>query len=121
MEEERGEVKKRGRRLKDLASESKVETVQTKFFVDLSKEKEVLEKVISLLSKLNQKSYGREINFKDISLFGIDKITDKDFEKIRDASLSEMEKVQKLLDEHNQKNSTNLSMGEFLVKRLGIN
>jgi hypothetical protein len=31
-----------------------------------------------------------------------------------------MERVQKLLDEHNQKNSTSLSMGEFLVKKMNI-
>jgi hypothetical protein len=74
-----------------------------------------------LLAKSNKKDYGREVTFKDLALFGIEKLTDKDIDKIKDGSLSEMEKVEKALDEYNQKNRTTLSMGEFLVKKLSIN
>jgi hypothetical protein len=31
-----------------------------------------------------------------------------------------MERVKRLLDEHNEKNKTSLSLGEFLVKKLSI-
>ncbi len=48
------------------------------------------------------------------------KLTAKDLEKIQEGSLSEMERVQRFLDEHNQKNETKLTLGEFLVKKLNI-
>lgn len=113
--------KKRGRKPKTERQEYQINPEQTKFFIDLSKEKEPLEKIFDLLMKVNQKNYGREITFKDLALFGIEKITDKDLDKIKDGSLSEMEKVEKALDEYNQKHGTKLSMGEFLVKKLSIN
>lgn len=112
---------KRGRKSKDGKVVYELNRGQTKFFVDLAKEKVALEKVFNLLTKSNQKDYGREVVFKDLALFGIDKIVDKDIDKIKDGSLSEMEKVKKALDEHNEKNKVNLSMGEFLVKKLSIN
>lgn len=113
--------KKRGRKPKNEKTEYQINSEQTKFFVDLSKEKDSLEQIFNLLRKVNKKNYGREITFKDLALFGIDKITEKDLDKIKDGSLSEMEKVEKALDEYNQKNGTKLSMGEFLVKKLSIN
>lgn len=113
--------KKRGRKPKNEKTEYQINSEQTKFFVDLSKEKDSLEQIFNLLRKANKKNYGREITFKDLALFGIDKITEKDLDKIKDGSLSEMEKVEKALDEYNQKNGTKLSMGEFLVKKLSIN
>ncbi len=113
--------KKRGRKPKNEKTEYQINSEQTKFFVDLSKEKDSLEQIFNLLRKVNKKNYGREITFKDLAIFGIDKITEKDLDKIKDGSLSEMEKVEKALDEYNQKNGTKLSMGEFLVKKLSIN
>lgn len=99
----------------------KVNRKQKKFFVDLSKEKQLLTRVFDLLAKSNNKELGREIRFKELALFGIEKITDKDIDKLKDQSLSEMEKVKKALDEYNLKNKTRLTMGEFLVKKLSIN
>ncbi len=101
--------------------EYKVNRKQTKFFVDLSKEKLPLERVFDLLAKSNNKELGSEVRFKELALFAIEKITDKDIDKLKDQSLSEMEKVQKALDEYNLKNKTSLTMGEFLVKKLSIN
>lgn len=49
------------------------------------------------------------------------KLNSKDIDKLKDDSLSEMEKVTKLLNEYNQKNNSNLELGEFLVKKLNIN
>lgn len=89
--------------------------------VKLSKEKESLELVFDLLGKANNKEHGREITFKDLALFALSKLTNKDIEKIREGSLSEMEKVEKTLKEYNEKNGTNLELGEFLVKKLNIN
>ncbi len=112
--------KKRGRRPKSLKEESIVNKEQTKFFVDLSKDKKNLEVVLNLLGEVNKKSYGKDITFKDVSIYAINKLNNKDYEKIQEGSLSEMEKVERALDEYNQKNSDSLSLGEFLVKQLKI-
>lgn len=121
-EKEKGrEEKKRGRRPKNHVQEYKINKKRTKFMVALNEDKESLEMVFTLLCKANNKDVGREIKFKDLALFGLSKLTDKDIEKIQENSLSEMEKVQKALKEYNKKNGTNLDLGEFLVKKLNIN
>lgn len=112
--------KKRGRKPNIEKGITQIKKEQTKFFVDLTNDNETLGKVFSLLNKVNEKDYGAEITFKDIAIFGISKINQKDIEKLKDNSLSEMEKVQRLLDDYNKKNSTNLGLGEFLVKKLAI-
>jgi hypothetical protein len=76
--------------------------------VGLSHDKVELSLITELMGKANQKDYGREIIFKDL-------------EKIQEATLSDMEKVERALIEFNKKNNSNLSLGEFLVKRLSIN
>lgn len=115
-----GGTKKRGRKPKNFKEEYRINREQTKFFVDLSKEKENLEKVHQLLEAANQKTYGREITFKDLALFAFDKLSPKDREKLQESSLSEMEKVERALDDYNKKNGTQLGLGEFLVKKLSI-
>mgnify|MGYP001565254944 CR=1 FL=1 len=113
-------AKKRGRKPKNLKVEYRINREQTKFFVDLTKEKENLVKVFQLLESANQKAHGKEITFKCLALFAIDKLTPKDLEKLQEGSLSEMEKVERVLDEHNKKHGTQLGLGEFLVKKLSI-
>jgi hypothetical protein len=114
------EEKKRGRKKKEKKEEEKKEGQKNKFFVDLGSDQEVLLLIKKLLVEANNKSYGREINFKDLVIHAIPKLNSKDVEKIQDQSLSEMERVKRLLDEHNEKNKTALSLGEFLVKKLSI-
>ncbi len=122
MNEIQNEVgKKRGRKPKNQKKEMSLNQEQTKFFIDLSNEKESLDLIFGLLKRCNEKDYGRVILFKDICLYSVAKLTDKDIEKIQEMSLGEMEKVQRLLDEHNKKTGLNLSLGEFLIKKLGIN
>ena len=112
---------KKGRKKKDKKLEETNEVdSQYKFFVDLRHEKEVLEQILKMLKSVNDKSYGREITFRDLAVYAVPKLTAKDLEKIQEGSLSEMERVQRLLDEHNQKNETKLTLGEFLVKKLNI-
>lgn len=114
------EEKKRGRKRKENKEEEKKEGQRNKFFVDLGNDQEALELVKRLLVEANNKSYGREINFKDLVIHSIPKLNSKDIEKIQDQSLTEMERVKRLLDEHNEKNKTTLTLGEFLVKKLSI-
>ena len=116
-----GERRKRGRKKKDQVVKFEVNREQSKFFVDLSGDKENLNLIFEYLEKANNKSYGREILFKDLAIYSIPKMTDKDIEKIQESCLSEMEKVQRALEEHNKKMGLNLTMGEFLIKKLGIN
>lgn len=111
----------RGRKKKEnTKEESHVEDHQYKFFVDLRHEKEVLEQILKMLKEANNKPYGKEITFRDLAVYAVPKLTIKDIEKIQEGSLNEMERVQRLLDEHNEKNKTSLSLGEFLVKKLNI-
>lgn len=113
--------KKRGRKPKNQISEYVLNKDRSKFFVDLSCEKVELDLIFGLLERANQKDYGREITFKDLALFSVTKLTDKDLEKIQESTLSDMEKVERALIEFNKKNNSNLGLGEFLVKRLSIN
>lgn len=113
--------KKRGRKPKDYKEEYELNKDQTKFFVDLSKEKEDLKKIQELLIEANNKKHGGEVIFKDLALYAISKLSKKDLEKIQENSLSEMEKVERSLDEYNQKNGTKLNLGEYLLKKLNLN
>ena len=113
-------VKKRGRRPKGVKEEFILNKDQTKFFVDLSKDKKILKDIMSLLEQANNKSYGKEITFKDLSVYAVKKLNSKDIEKIQENSLSEMEKVERALDDYNSKNGESLSLGEYLVKQLKI-
>lgn len=121
-EEKKNEVsaKKRGRKPKNFKGEYKLNRARTKFFVELAKENENLLMVFKHLEAANNKTHGREIFFKDLAIFAMEKLTQKDIEKIQELSLSEMEKVERALEEFNSKNGLNLSLGEFLVKKLSI-
>ena len=114
-------IKKRGRKPKNQTRETLINKEQSKFFVDLSNEQESLSLIFDFLLKCNEKNYGRPILFKDICIYAVSKLTDKDVDKIQEVSLSEMEKVQRALDDYNKKNGQKLELGEFLVKKLGIN
>lgn len=113
--------KKRGRKPKSEKIAYEVNKEQSKFFVDLSKETKCLKKIQDLLLKANNKAHGGEVIFKDLALYAINKLTEKDIEKIQEASLSEMEKVQRSLDEYNRKHGLSLTLGEYLLKKLNIN
>jgi hypothetical protein len=93
---------------------------QSKFFVDVSKDQALLESIMTIIREANNRDYGRKITFKDLAIYALPKLTVKDLEKIQESTLNDMERVQKLLDEHNFKDSTTLSMGEFLVKKMNI-
>ncbi|HXH74379.1 MAG TPA: hypothetical protein VNJ08_05415 [Bacteriovoracaceae bacterium] len=118
---ERAIKNKRGPKKKELNEEVQENKEQNKFFIDLSKDSESRQMILSLLTQANNKSHGREIILKDLVLAALPKLTSKEIEKIQEGSLSEMEKVERALDEHNKKNDSNLTLGEFLVKKLGIN
>ena len=104
-----------------MNEENNANKEQNKFFIDVSKDQESKEMILNLLSQINSKSYGREIILKDLVLAALPKLTTKDLERIQESSLTEMEKVERALDEFNKKSDVKLTLGEYLVKKLGIN
>ena len=124
-EEEGGEKKKRGRAKKSVEDEKRVvETFENvekrKFFIDVSKEIETRDLIGKLLQEANNKNFGREIVLRDLIIASIPKLTSKDIERIQESALTDMEKIERLLIEHNEKNKTSLTLGEFLVKKLNV-
>lgn len=124
-EEEGMEKKKRGRAKKSVEDEKNVaetfENVEkSKFFIDVSKELETRDLIGKLLQEANNKNFGREIVLRDLIVASIPKLTSKDIERIQESALTDMEKIERLLIEHNEKNKTSLSLGEFLVKKLNV-
>lgn len=118
---EEGKKKKGGRGMKKQKKAYELNRKQAKFFVDLGNESKSLELVHNLLLKINQKELGRELTFKDLSVYAIGKLSEKDIEKLQESSLSEMERVEKAYKEFKAKTKIELSLGEFLVKKLNIN
>ena len=112
--------KKKAKRSRIKAVEYKLNRDKTRFTVELGNEKKSLEVVFKLLEQTNKKDYGREIEFKDLAIWGINKLGQKDVEKIQEASMSEREKVERLFNEHNDKNGGDMTLGKFLVKKLNI-
>jgi len=106
---------------KKVSSNAEMNRSRVRFFVDLSKDKDKINKVFNLLEKANKKDSGEDITFKELALFAIDKLNLKDIEKLQESSLSEMEKVERSLNDYNRKNGTKLTLGEYLIKKLNIN
>lgn len=117
--EKEGKAKKiKGKEKKAVKDEDNAE--KSKFFVDVSKELETRDLIGKLLSEANNKSFGREIILKDLIVTSLPKLTSKDIERIQENALTDMEKIERLLVEYNEKNKTSLGLGEFLVKKLNI-
>jgi hypothetical protein len=114
------EKKKRGPKPKNEGTGIVENKEQFRFVIDLSRFVKEREFIISSLKVVNNKSYGREIILKDFVFLLLTKINPKDIEKLKESSLTEMEKVRRLLDEYNQKNGTNLGLGEFFIRKLYI-
>jgi hypothetical protein len=119
------EKKKRVREKKKMEEEKNVisndENVEkSKFFIDVSKEFETRDLIAKLLQEANNKSFGREIVLRDLIIAALPKLTNKDIERIQESALTDMEKIERLLIEHNEKNKTTLTLGEFLVKKLNV-
>ena len=105
--------------MENVQTKSKIET-KVKFFIDLRNDKKVLTKLNSTLVKLNDKDYGRELGIKDLFVYGFSKITDKDIIKIKEGSLSAIEKVEQACRDYNEKSKVSLTVAEFMVKKLSL-
>lgn len=117
---ERGKEQKKRRKRNTESQENQNTKEQNKFFVDVSKDNESREMILNLLAQANNKIHGREIILKDLVLVALPKLTPKDIEKIQENCLTPMEKIEREWVEYNKKNSTDLTLDQFLVKKLGI-
>lgn len=108
---------RKNNRAKEIKNETEVDSKneQDKFFIDVAKDQEAKELVSKLLSEANNKMFGRPIILKDLVLAALPKLSTKDIEQIQNGVLSNLEKVKKQCFEYNQKNKTNLDLGEYLV------
>ncbi|MDO9182057.1 MAG: hypothetical protein Q7U04_06595 [Bacteriovorax sp.] len=114
---EKNKTGRKNKTAKEIKNEDKEECKdgQDKFFIDVTKDQESKEMVSKLLGEANNKSFGRQIILKDLVLAALPKLTAKDIEQIQNSVLSNLEKVKKQCFEYNQKNKTNLDLGEYLV------
>ena len=113
--------KKKEQKTKNDNDGFKINKEQIRFLVDIGRDTDVQRKIFELLEKANNKEYGREITFKDLAILGITKISSKDIEKIQEGSMTEMERVDRAFNEYKLKTGENITLGEFLVKKLNIN
>lgn len=118
--EEEKMKKKRGRKSKKDIEVNNVDgdeyrNEQDKFFIDITKDQDAKEMISRLLSEANNKTFGRPIILRDLVLVALPKLNSKDIEQIQNSVLSSLEKVKKQCFEYNQKNKTNLDLGEYLV------
>lgn len=111
---------KRGRRPKNQKREYVLDRSQMKFFVDLSKEKESLDLIFDLLEKANTKEFGREVIFKDLALYALSKLTDKDLLKVQEVTLSKEEMLERIVRDYNLKHGTSLSREDYFLMKEGI-
>ncbi len=116
----RDREQKRGRRPKNQKKEYVLDRSQVKFFVDLSKEKESLDLIFDLLEKANTKEFGREVIFKDLALFALSKLTDKDLLKVQEVTLSKEEMLERIVRDYNLKHGTSLSKADYFLMKEGI-
>ena len=78
------------------------------------------EKVFKILEKANEKRWGKEITFKDVTSYALSLLTEKDVKRLQESSLGDMDKVQRCLADYNKKTGEGLVLGKFLVRKLKI-
>ncbi len=113
-EKRRGKIRKNEKENKNENREENKDG-QDKFFIDVTKDQEAKVMVGKILAEANNKQFGRPIILKDLVLAALPKLSNKDIEQIQNNTLTHLEKVKKQCFEYNQKNKTNLDLGEYLV------
>lgn len=111
--------KKRGRKPKPK-EDYRLDKEQTRFYIDLKNDQEAQKELIQILEFINKKDFGTPLGVKEVLIHSMNKLTKKDLEKIRDSSLTPIEKVERARVEFNEKHQTNYSMEEFLLRRLNL-
>ena len=92
-----------------------------RFVIDRSRIPKVHALALKILTAANKKEQGREVNFEHLAALALAKVRPNDIERLKNESLTDMDKVNLKLIEYNRNNKTNLSLGQFLARELGIN
>ena len=119
--EEKVGAKKRGRRKKGERAGYELNMEQTRFFVEFSDDKKRLETLQKSLIKLNDKDFGREINFGDVVKYLIDSLVEKDLPKIQDLSLSHEDKLKLEHKEYEKRTGKKVDFWEFIMRNQKTN
>ena len=85
-----------------------------------SEEAESLKLVEELINRCNDKDNGREVSFKEVALHALKKLTDKDIEKIKEASLSHWDILEAEHKKYIKKSGQNIDLSQFLVMKLKL-
>ena len=93
---------------------------KTRLIVNAKKNPEVFKKALRLLEKANDKSRGKPVEFADLAALALGKVSTADIEKLKGESLSSMDRVRESHLEYNKNNGTELSLGEFLARKLEV-
>ena len=92
-----------------------------RFVIDSTRAPKAHALAVRLLTAANRKERGRPVTFEHLSALALSKVNTADLERLKNESLSDMDKVSLKLIEYNRQNKTNLSLGEFLVRQLNLN
>lgn len=115
-EEEIELVNKRKLRSKvEIKKLDEIKREQDKFFIDVGQDQSAKELINKLLADANNKTLGRPIILKDLVLFALPKLVNKDIEQVQYNVLTNLERIEKQRLEYNSKNKTHLDLGEYLV------
>ena len=72
------------------------------------------------MTAANKKERGRPVTFDHLAALALSKVTAADIERLKNESLSDMDKVDLKLNDHNRRHKTSLTLGQFLVQELEI-
>jgi hypothetical protein len=89
-------------------------SVQERFFIDVSEDAKSLELIHGLLKEVNTKKYGRKLILKDLVVVALTKLKQKDLETLKESSLSPAELVKRKADQYNEAHGTNYGMYDYI-------
>ena len=92
-----------------------------RFVLDRSRSPKIHALAVRILTAANKKEHGREVTFENVAALALSKIKAPELERLKNQSLTDMDKVNLKLIEYNRRNKTNLSLGEFLIRELESN
>lgn len=104
---------------KDLVKSEKVPTkkMNGKFVVS---DEVKIQKLEDFLKNLNDKKFGRKVNWADVIYHFVENYGDKELESIQESVMTKQDRVLKKISELNNKNDNNLDVFDIAAKHLKI-
>lgn len=85
-----------------------------------SLEREDVARFDELMTKINEKDFGKKITVSDVVAYSLGLINDSHLEKIQECSMSIKDRIERECVKFNEKNNSQLSIEEFIAKKLKI-